>query len=70
MRLVNGHYCANCAEELLAKRGLDPTNGPHRAELKEQTEQRTVGASAQSSELGVNRPEGNGQVGSQLNLYA
>jgi hypothetical protein len=34
--IVNGYYCADCADELLAKRGVDPSQGPAAALLRAQ----------------------------------
>ena len=60
MHSVNGFFCRNCADEELAKRGVDPAQPmPDAAET-----------SKKSAELGVNRPEASGAQGRKLNLYA
>ncbi len=63
MSVVNGYYCANCSEVLLAKRGIDPHQGPIRAELNADQERR-------ATPLGQNAPEPGRAVGGRLNLYA
>jgi hypothetical protein len=62
MRSVNGYPCRNCADEELAKRGIDPAH-PTRPGSGSN-------ASGKSAELGVNRPESSGEQGRKLNLYA
>jgi hypothetical protein len=80
MRSVNGFFCRNCADEELAKRGLDPAH-PTQAvagnEVFVSPEQASrnrgstsVDAAKKSAELGVNRPEASGEQGRKLNLYA
>jgi len=69
MELVNGYYCRNCAEVELAKKGVDPAHP--------KTPGSGAGATlsarekdATKSELGVNRPNPSGDVGTRLNLQA
>jgi hypothetical protein len=64
MRVVNGHPCRNCAEEAVAKRGLDP-NQP-KPELRAY---RAGTDGASKPELGVSRPEAGAALGGTLNLY-
>ena len=63
MSIVNGHYCANCSEELLAKRGIDPRESPTKAALEEATRHET-------QPLGQNAPKAGEPLGGNLNLYA
>ena len=81
MRMVNGYPCRNCADEELAKKGLDPAHPKSAVSGNEvfvsaadAARNRgflsTVEASRQSAELGVNRPESAGEQGRKLNLYA
>jgi len=65
MASVNGYACANCAEEALAKRHIDP----HRSSVQLQAEAREQHARRQP-ELGVNAPQTGAATGSRLNLYA
>lgn len=81
MRSVNGYPCRNCADEELAKRGVDPAH-PQRAvsgsevyvspadAARNRAHLSTVEAAQRSAELGVNRPESTGDQGTKLNLYA
>ena len=80
MRSVNGFMCRNCADEELAKRGLDPSH-PTQAlsgsevyvSAAEAARNRGLGspeASQKGAELGVNRPQSSGDQGRKLNLYA
>jgi hypothetical protein len=66
MRLVNGYYCRNCADVELAKKGMDPAH-PGREYSGGEV---YVPPSAERPELGVNRPELTGVVGTRLNLHA
>jgi len=80
MRSVNGFMCRNCADEELAKRGVDPAHPTQAvsgsevyvsaAEAARNRGVTTVQASKKSAELGVNRPESSGDQGRKLNLYA
>jgi hypothetical protein len=80
MSSVNGFYCRNCADEELAKRGVDPSHPTQAisgsevyvspAQAARNGETSTVDASRKSTELGVNRPEASGDHGRKLNLYA
>ena len=80
MRSVNGYPCRNCADEELAKRGVDPAHptqalSGNEVYVSAAEAARNRGASAvrdsqQSAELGVNRPEASGERGRKLNLYA
>ena len=79
--MVNGYVCRNCADEELAKKGVDPAK-PKEAiagseayvaaadAARNRGQLSTVEASKKSAELGVNRPETAGNQGRQLNLYA
>jgi len=79
--MVNGYVCRNCADEELAKKGLDPAH-PKQAvagsevyvstsdAARNRAGTSTVEASKRSAELGVNRPEAAGDQGRKLNLYA
>ena len=81
MRMVNGYVCRNCADEELAKKGVDPAH-PKKAltgsevyvstsdAARNRGSLATVEASKKSAELGVNRPESAGAQGRKLNLYA
>ncbi len=81
MRTVNGYACRNCADEELAKKGVDPAK-PKEAvagseayvsasdAARNRGHLTTVEASQKSAELGVNRPEASGDRGRALNLYA
>lgn len=71
--LVNGYNCTNCSEELLAKRGIDPSQGATKLALRAQEEH----AAAKKSESplsipvqGVNAPTPGSDVGSRLNVFA
>ena len=80
MRSVNGYPCRNCADEELAKRGVDPAHPTQAvsgsevyvspAEAARNRGSSAVEASRKSAELGVNRPEASGDQGRKLNLYA
>ena len=80
MRSVNGFMCRNCADEELAKRGVDPAHPTQAvsgsevyvsaAEAARNRGATTVEGSKKSAELGVNRPESSGDHGRKLNLYA
>lgn len=81
LRMVNGYVCRNCADEELAKKGLDPAH-PKQAvagnevyvSASDAARNRgyfsPVEASKKSAELGVNRPENAGLHGRNLNFYA
>jgi len=81
MRMVNGYNCRNCADEELAKKGIDPAH-PKQAVAGSEVNVSaadaarnrgyltTVEASKKSAELGVNRPEASGDHGRRLNLFA
>lgn len=77
MSLINGFNCTNCSEELLAKRGIDPSQGATKAALSEQYERDMDTKSTRQREdspalplRGVNSPTVGSTVGSQLNLFA
>ena len=63
MNVVNGFYCATCADEALAKAGIDPAQDSARTNQAAETRER-------AQALGVNRPEPGGPSGTRLNLYA
>ncbi|HEY0465439.1 MAG TPA: hypothetical protein VGC79_14590 [Polyangiaceae bacterium] len=80
VRMVNGYVCRNCADEELAKKGLDPAH-PRQAfagkeafvsasDAARNRGQGSVEASKKGAELGVNRPESAGDQGRKLNIYA
>ena len=81
MRMVNGYVCRNCADEELAKQGVDPAK-PKQAvagseaylsasdAARNRGQLTTVEASKKPAERGVNRPESRGDLGRALNLYA
>ncbi len=81
MRMVNGYFCRNCADEELAKRGLDPAH-PTQAvagnevfvspadAARNRGNPSAVQGARKSAELGMNRPETSGDQGRKLNLYA
>jgi hypothetical protein len=80
MSSVNGYFCRNCADEELAKRGVDPAHPTQAlsgsevyvspAEAARNRGTATVDASRKDAELGVNRPAASGDHGRKLNLYA
>jgi hypothetical protein len=80
MRSVNGYACRNCADEALAKRGIDPAHPTEAvsgsevyvspAEAARNRGAWALDAAGNSAELGVNRPESSGEQGRKLNLYA
>jgi hypothetical protein len=65
MSSVNGYACANCADEALAKRQIDPS----KSAVELQVEQRTTRERLRP-QLGVNAPQPGVGAGSRLNLYA
>ncbi len=72
MRMVNGYVCRNCADEELAKKGVDPAK-PKQAIAGSEAYVSAADAArnrGQPSKLGVNRPETSGNQGRQLNIYA
>ena len=69
MRVVNGYPCRNCADEELAKRGIDPAR-PNRAFAGSEVFVSPAEAARNQATLGVNRPESTGTTGRVLNLYA
>jgi len=81
IRMVNGYVCRNCADEELAKKGVDPAR-PKQAfagneafvsafdAARNRGRLSTVEAAKKGAELGVNRPEAAGERGRKLNLYA
>jgi len=80
MRSINGYPCRNCADEELAKRGIDPAHPTSAvsgsevfvsaAEAARNRGAAPVQSSQKAAELGVNRPEAAGEQGRKLNLYA
>ena len=78
---VNGFVCRNCADEELAKKGIDPAK-PKQATAgseayvsaadaaRNRGQLSPVELANKAAELGVNRPETSGNQGRQLNLYA
>jgi len=83
MRSVNGYFCRNCADEELAKRGLDPArptqalagsevyvSSAEAARNRGALSTGAADAARRTPERGVNRPETSGDQGRKLNLYA
>jgi hypothetical protein len=66
MRIVNGYFCRNCADVELAKKGMDPAD-PKREYSGGEV---YIPPPPEPMQLGVNRPEKGGDVGSRLNLRA
>lgn len=80
LRMVNGYVCRNCADEELAKKGIDPAH-PTKAVAGSEAYVSAADAArnrgqvspleaAKQTELGVNRPESVGDRGRKLNLFA
>lgn len=71
MRVVNGYVCRNCADEELAKRGLDPAH-PNREFSGSEVYVPPPPKKPGEVELGVNRvePSEKGELGRALNLFA
>jgi hypothetical protein len=77
MRSVNGYFCPTCADEELAKRGIDPAHPTQAISGSEAyvspadaARNRGEALPPQSAELGVNRPNAAGDQGRKINLYA
>jgi hypothetical protein len=62
---VNGFPCLNCADEVLAKRQIDPRKGDFGTQLEAGAERQR-----EHAELGVNAPQAGAALGSRLNVYA
>jgi hypothetical protein len=73
MKLVNGYFCRNCADEELAKKGLDPAK-PNRelagSEVYVPPWMDKDASKHKALALGINQPDGTGSTGTTLNLYA
>ena len=71
MRVVNGYPCRNCADEELAKRGVDPAH-PNREFAGSEVYAPRPAQKRGELELGVNRVEPNEKspLGRALNLFA
>jgi hypothetical protein len=65
MSSVNGYACANCADEALAKRHIDPSKSGVQIQAEARTERER-----RQPQLGVNAPQTGGALGSRLNVYA
>ncbi|MEY4544689.1 MAG: hypothetical protein RL685_884 [Pseudomonadota bacterium] len=65
MRSVNGFPCLNCADEVLAKRQIDPREGLQGTQLQERAE-----SERERTALGVNAPQSGAAIGARLNVYA
>jgi hypothetical protein len=65
MSSVNGYACANCADEALAKRHIDPGKSAVQVQVEARTERER-----RRPELGVNAAQAGAATGSRLNLYA
>lgn len=71
MTLVNGYVCRDCADEELAKRGIDPAHPKGGPKTDAATDPKNHNLAAdRSQELGVNRPAADGPVGARLNVFA
>jgi hypothetical protein len=68
LELVNGYWCRNCADVELARQRIDPAR-PHR-ELSGGEVYVPPPPPKPWEDLGVNRPEASGTVGTRLNLKA
>lgn len=73
MRLVHGYFCRNCADEELAKRGIDPAR-PNRefagSEVYVPPWMAKEPGEPRETPLGLNQPDATGPTGRVLNLYA
>jgi hypothetical protein len=71
VRLVNGYFCRNCADEELAKRGVDPAH-PQQEFSGSEVYVPPQPKALEKPELGVNRPERDESIrlGRALNLFA
>jgi len=67
MQLVNGYYCRNCADVELAKKNIDPA---HPKQELSGSEVYVPPGGGPGGELGVNRPEKSGSVGTKLSIRA
>ena len=67
MSSVNGFYCRNCADVELAKNGMNPA---HPGREYSGGEVYIPPPADDPRQLGVNRPEKDGPVGTRLNLHA
>jgi hypothetical protein len=65
MSSVNGYACANCAEEALAKRNIDPSKSPVEIQVEARATRERL-----RPRLGLNAPQAGAATGSRLNLYA
>ncbi len=68
MRMVNGFACRNCADEELAKHGIDPAHP--RREFAGNEVYVPPPADDGTTSLGVNRPNASGNVGRHVSLHA
>jgi hypothetical protein len=62
VNVVNGFYCVTCADESMAKQGIDPSTEHAKTDL--------AAREVEATQLGVNQPKPGAEVGSSLNLYA
>ena len=76
MRVVNGYFCQNCADELLAKKGLDPAKVKQDGATAVQASERgqdgrklAAGSTPKQTEYGVNQPDPSRDVGARVSLY-
>jgi len=69
IHLVNGYVCRNCADEELAKRGVDPAH-PKGEFSGNEVYVPPSKDDPTHPELGKNRASGVGNVGNQLDLHA
>jgi hypothetical protein len=68
MRMVNGFACRNCGDEELAKHGIDPAH-PQR-EFAGNEVYVPAPANDPATDLRVNRPNAQGNVGRRVSLRA
>lgn len=69
MHLVNGYPCRSCADEELAKKGIDPAH-PKKELSGSEVYGPPEADRAPARELAVNRPEKSGHLGQNLEIYA
>ena len=71
MKIVNGYPCRTCADESLARRGIDPAR-PEEAQgiLSPAEEARRARLQTYAAPDGINRPLATGDRGRIINLLA
>jgi hypothetical protein len=73
--MVNGYFCRNCADEEIAKKGMDPAKPAREfagSEVFVPAWMTKDGGKSHDkfTTLGVNKPDPTGNTGTALNLYA